>query len=344
MNRSRVCILHTGGTIGMHPSAEGWTPKPGYLAEQMSKVPSFQAEGIPDYDIVEIEPLLDSSGIGPSDWVRFAHEIRDRYDDYDGFVVLHGTDTMAYSASALAFMLENLDKTVILTGSQIPLCQPRNDAQSNLLGSLQLAARYRIPEVGLFFDSQLYRGCRAVKVKCDRFDAFASPNLPPLAVAGTRLEVQRDLIRWPDRVTRPRLTVHDNLSANVAVLRLFPGITGAVLHNLLQPPLEGLVLQAFGVGNGPTNNPDFVAALQEASDRGVTIVDCTQCLVGSVQLDDYASGSGIARTGAISGFDMTAEAALTKLMFLLGQEHDRERLEALMQEDLRGELTTDGSA
>lgn len=323
----------------MQPSEDGWTPRLGYLERQMADVPAFQADEIPEYEIVDLEPLLDSSEVRPADWVRIAHEIRERYDAYEGFVVLHGTDTMAYTASALGFMLENLEKTVILTGSQIPLCRPRNDAQSNLLASLLLAALYRVPEVALFFDSQLYRGCRCVKVKCDRFDAFDSPNLPPLAVAGTRLQINRDLIRWPDQVTRPRLVVHDRLNTNVGVLWLFPGITGAVVRNMLQPPLEGVVLLAFGVGNGPINDPDFVAALREASDRGVVIVDCTQCLVGSVQLDDYATGTGIAKAGAISGYDMTAEAALTKLMFLLAQGHPREKLEALMQQDLRGELT-----
>jgi L-asparaginase len=338
-DRRRVLILNTGGTLGMARGPLGWAPEPGRLAREMDAIPAFQSGEMPEYEVRELEPLLDSSEMGPPDWVRIARAVRDAYDPYEGFVVVHGTDTMAYSASALAFMLEGLEKTVIFTGSQVPLCQPRNDAQANLVGSLLLAAEYRIPEVALYFDARLFRGCRAVKVKCERFDAFDSPNLPPLAVAGSRIQVNRQLVRWPDRVRRSRLTVHEELDPNVGVLWLFPGITGAVLRNFLQPPLKGVVLRAFGVGNGPAHDPEFLGALEEAAARGVVVVDCTQCLTGSVSLDDYATGSALARAGVVSGYDMTVEAALTKLMHLFGRGHDPDEVREAVQHDLRGELT-----
>jgi L-asparaginase len=339
VERRRVLILHTGGTIGMVQGEEGWAPDRGQLERGMAAIPAFAAPEVPEYAITELDPLLDSSEMGPRDWVRIAREIRDAYDEFDGFVVVHGTDTMAYTASALAFMFEGLEKTVILTGSQIPLCRPRNDAQENLIGSLQLAADFRIPEVALYFDARLFRGCRTVKVNCDRFDAFDSPNLPPLAVAGPRFQINRPLIRWPDRVRRQRLVLHEELDPDVGVLWLFPGITGAVMRNFLEPPLKGAVLRAFGVGNGPAGNPEFIDALQTAADRGVVIVDCTQCLTGSVHLEDYASGSALSRAGVVSGHDMTVEAALTKLMHLFGRGHSPAEVRELIHEDLRGELT-----
>jgi L-asparaginase len=327
MSRKRcVFIVHSGGTIGMKPSGEGWIPEPGFLQELMSANPVFQAPGMPEYEIGELDPLLDSATMAPDDWARIARAIGDRYDDFDGFVLLHGTATMAYTASALAFMLEGLDKTVLVTGSQVPLCKPRNDAQDNLVSSLLLAADHHIPEVGLYFGSRLFRGCRATKVNSSGFHAFDSPNLPPLATAWVHIQLNRDLIRWPDP-DEPWL---------------FPGITGEIVRHFLQPPLKGVVLQAYGVGNGPVNDKEFVEALREADARGVVIVDCTQCLIGSVNIADYATGTGMARAGAISGYDMTPEAALTKLLYLFGQGYTTDEIKQLAQHDLRGELTEPG--
>lgn len=338
--RRRVYIVHAGGTIGMKSSGDGWVPAAGFLARQMAGNPVFQANGMPEYEIAEMDPLLDSAEMGPDDWVRIARAIARRHDEFDGFVVLHGTDTMAYTASALAFMLEGLSKTVLLTGSQLPLCRPRNDAQDNLVSSLMLAAEFRIPEVGLCFGSKVFRGCRAVKVNCDGFHAFDSPNLPPLADIGVQVRINRDLIRWPsDPSLPPRLELHERLDPSVGVLWLFPGITGAIVRNFLQPPLKGAVLRAYGVGNGPVNHREFTDALREASDRGVVIVDCTQCLIGSVVIGDYATGTGMERAGAISGHDMTPEAALTKLMYLFGRGYEPEEVKTLTQRNLRGELT-----
>jgi L-asparaginase len=337
--RRRVLVLHTGGTLGMRSSADGWVPAPGFLERQLAEHSVFRAEGMPEIVVRELEPLLDSAEMAPADWVRIGREIRDAYAAFDGFVVVHGTDTMAYTASALAFLFDGLTKTIILTGSQVPLCRPRTDALENLVTSLILAADYRIPEVGLYFGSRLFRGCRAVKVNCAGFDAFASPNLPALAETGTQIVVNYELVRQPAAEAPTSLTLQERLDPHVGVLWLFPGVTGAIVRNFLAPPLKGVVLQTFGVGNGPVNDPDFVAALSEAHERGVVLVDCTQCLSGAVAIDAYATGAGMARAGAVSGGDMTTEAALTKLMVLFGSGCASEEVRELVQRDLRGELS-----
>jgi L-asparaginase len=235
-------------------------------------------------------------------------------------------------------MLQGLSKPVILTGSQIPLCEVRNDARANLITALTIAANFSIPEVCLCFGNQLLRGCRSVKVSADDLDAFASPNLPALGDIGVDIRLHWDLL-LPPPPTGTALQVHELKQVNVGALPLWPGIPAEVVRNFLQPPLQGLILRAYGVGNGPTNNADFLAALQEATSRGVVIVDCTQCLRGSVQLGDYATGSALARAGVISGYDMTAEAALAKLSYLLSQDISVHEIKRLMQTDLRGELT-----
>ena len=341
--RKRVYIAYTGGTIGMTPTRDGYTPVRGSLQKQMADMPELRHPSMPSYRIHEYEPLLDSSNMTPAEWVKIARDIASVYDSYDGFVVLHGTDTMAYTTSALPFLLSGLAKPVIVTGSQIPLCEVRNDARENLITSLLIAASHDVPEVCLYFGGKLLRGCRATKVSADGFAAFDSPNVPPLGTVGVDIEINRDLVRKPPR--RAKLRVDELKRAPVvSALRLFPGISPELVRNILRPPLQGLVLETYGVGNGPDQDAAFIAALYEATSRGVVIVDCTQCLEGTVDLTDYAAGSALARAGVISGADMTAEAALTKLYYLFSRGFESERVEREMQRDLRGEMTQRANA
>ncbi|MBU0490283.1 MAG: asparaginase [Chloroflexi bacterium] len=333
----RVYIAYTGGTVGMERTADGYAPAPGYLAARLAALPELRDPAMPAYTIHEYEPLLDSSNMTPDEWLRIARDIATHYTDYDGFVVLHGTDTMAYTASALAFMLQGLAKPVVITGSQIPLCELRNDARENLITAILVAAEYPIPEVCLCFGSRLLRGCRATKVSAAGLDAFASPNYPPLGAVGVDIKIDWGLVR--SSAAGATLSVQALQTPAVGALRLFPGITAEVLRNILNPPLQGLVLEVYGVGNGPDRDPAFVAALQEATARGVVIVACTQCQEGEVRLGDYATGATLARAGVIGGADMTAEAALTKLFYLFSQGLGPAEVKREMSHDLRGELT-----
>jgi L-asparaginase len=337
--RKRVYIAYSGGTIGMRRTSGGYAPESGFLASQMAAMPELASERLPEYTLQEYDPLLDSSNTTPSDWWRIARDLAERYDVFDGFLVLHGTDTMAYTASALSFLLEGLDKPVVLTGSQIPLCEIRSDARDNLIASLLVAGLERIPEVCVYFGNRLLRGNRTVKVSADSLAAFDSPNCPPLGVAGIDIE-----LRWPAILPRPSVPfrLRQPGTPKVAALRLFPGIPAEVVRNVLQPPLDGLVLETYGVGNAPDRDPALLGALQEATARGVVIVNCTQCLRGTVDMGDYVTGARLAAAGVIGGRDMTAEAALTKLFYLLGLGFPCQEVKALMQANLRGELTPAG--
>ncbi len=322
----------------MRPTSEGYAPEPGFLAQQLARVPELSHPSLPSFDLVEYDPLLDSSNMRPRDWLRIAGDIAARAEGYDGSVVLHGTDTMAYTASALAFLLQGLGKPVVVTGSQIPLGEVRTDARDNLITSMMIAGSSRpLSEVVLCFGGRILRGCRATKVDADAFDAFASPNHPALGEAGVEVSIRWDLVRAAS--SRP-VTLPDDPRVDVAALRLFPGISAEVVRNIVLPPLQGLVLEAYGAGNAPDREPGLLSAIADAVEAGVVVVDCTQCLRGSVELDLYATGAALARIGVVGGSDMTAEAALAKLWYLLGSGHTPAAARALVAQDLCGELTS----
>jgi len=324
----------------MCETEEGYTPVPGTLEQRMDERPALHGADVPDYDVHEFEPLLDSSNMTPDDWLRIAEVIRRHHEAYDGFVVVHGTDTMAFTASALSFMLEPLDKPVVLTGSQLPLAATRTDAESNLLTSLVLLGQHadRLAGVHLFFGNRLYRGNRTTKVNADSFSAFGSPNFPPVGTAGIDLDIDWDRVPAPERPARsPSVTALGG--ATVSAFRLFPGLEADYLTNVLDPPVQGIVLECFGSGNAPSSNDRFLAALRRAADRGVVIVAVTQPLRGTADLDLYATGQALAEVGVVSGYDMTTEAALAKLYYLFEQGYESDEVRALVQQNLRGELT-----
>lgn len=328
-------VAYTGGTIGMRPTPRGNAPSPGYLEAQLRAMPELAHEDMPEIEVKESDPLLDSSNMTPADWTAIARDIAQRHDDYHAFVILHGTDTMAYTASALSFMLEGLRKTVILTGAQIPLYEVRSDARDNIITSLLVAASPPIPEVSIYFGRRLLRGNRARKVDASGLEAFDSPNFAPFGVAGTRLSVDRSRVRPPGR----RFRLQEIGDAHVAQMRVFPGISPVVVANFLRPPLQGLVMETYGVGNAPDRDAALLDAIAEATARGVVVVSCTQCLRGSVDLGAYATGSSLRRAGVIPGGDMTPEAALTKLSWLFSRALSPRDVARRMQRDLRGELT-----
>lgn len=353
VNLSHILMLYVGGTIGMKKNKEGvLRPARGYLAGRLAGLPQFHDPTQPllttplsrfgkriHYEIHEWHQLLDSSNMGMEDWIRIAEDIERNYNFYDAFIVLHGTDTMAYTASALSFMLENLSKPIILTGSQVPILEEPNDAVDNLLGALTIAGHYNIPEVCLYFNNKLMRGNRTSKVDASAFNAFNSSNFPNLVKAGSEIKVAWNLIRDPPSPTSS-LLVHKEMNPNVGVLKLFPGITQATIKNFLQEPLEGCVMETYGSGNAPDNRKDFLEVLKAATDRGLVIVNITQCGKGTVKDSTYSTGQALANAGVISGFDMTTEAALAKLSFLLSNKDlTKEQVRKQMKRNLRGELT-----
>ncbi|WP_100642293.1 asparaginase [Alteromonas facilis] len=333
--RKKIYIAYTGGTIGMRPSPRGYVPAPGFLTDTLAGMPEFNRPEMPEFHIHEYENLIDSSDMTPADWQQMADDIAANYDNYDGFIILHGTDTMAYTASALSFMFDGLSKPVIVTGSQIPLAELRSDGQENLLNALYIAANYPIPEVTLFFNNKLLRGNRARKVDANGFDAFDSPNYPILINAGIKIQV-----------TEHHRCVAENKSLSVkpiypqpiGLISLYPGISADVIQNILQQPVKALILLSYGVGNAPQSDA-ILAPLRFAREQQIVVVNCTQCARGKVDMSGYANGHVLNELGVVSGSDMTPEAALAKLHFLLSQGYDYDTIRELLQQDLCGELS-----
>lgn len=337
---SNVCILNTGGTIGMKPTRRGLQPEPGFLASQLALMPELHQPPMPSHTIIEYEPVVDSANMTPEHWERIARDIERHYASFDGFLVLHGTDTMAYTSSALAFLLQDLAKPVILTGSQLPLGHFRNDARENLKTALLLAGESRVPEVGLFFGEVLLRGCRATKSSATRLDAFESPNYPPLGTAETALEIFSGRLRPRPPAEKP-LRVDSIHASEIATFRLFPGMSAAVLRNVLMRPLKALILESYGVGNGPASDREFLSTIEAAHRDGIVLVNCTQCRHGCVSQTEYEVGRALADAGVISSRDMTIEATIAKLLYLFSRNLAAERVRELIPQNLVGELTPD---
>ncbi|XP_015273287.1 PREDICTED: 60 kDa lysophospholipase-like isoform X2 [Gekko japonicus] len=366
--RAWVLVLNTGGTIGMGGTecGRGLAPEANKLVKALKKMPMLHDEEYAKetklydscesadstlvlplskrkkriiYRILEYSPLLDSCNMTTEDWAKIAKDLETYYEQYDGFVILHGTDTMAYTAAALSFMCENVGKTIVLTGSQVPIYELRNDGRSNLLGALLIAGQFIIPEVCLYFHHKLYRGNRVTKVDAGSFDAFSSPNLPPLANAEVDIKIDWGII-WRANTTK-KFEVHTDMNRNVGLLRIFPGITAATVKAFLQPPMEGVVLETYGSGNAPNNRPDLLEVLRQATEeRNVVILNCTQCLRGSVALT-YETGQDLAHVGVISGGDMMPEASLAKLSYVLGKRQlNWKEKKKMLADNLRGEMSS----
>ena len=333
--KKRIYVAFTGGTIGMKASTQGYVPVKGHLISAINAIPDFHRSEMPDFTINEYSPLIDSANMEPSDWQRIADDIMANYDAYDGFVVLHGTDTMAYTSSALSFMFENLSKPIIVTGSQIPLSQLRSDGQVNLLNSLYIAANYPVCEVGLFFNNKLYRGNRSSKVYADGFDAFDSPNMPPLLEAAINIRLIAGIT---EELNHHQVTLKKITPQPIGVIHLYPGINSILIENILKQPVKALIIRSYGVGNAP-QNPKLLACLAKAHQQGIIIINSSQCLKGTVDMGGYATGSALSDCGVIGAKDMTLEATLTKLHYLLSQNLDVDDIRQLMQQSLRGELT-----
>ncbi len=332
--KKTILIINTGGTISSIKTQRGYEPSPGYVAKALAKIPAIVHQDMPSYVIKEYQPLLDSSNMTLNEWNRIALDIAEAYDHYDGFVVLHGTDTMAYTASALSFMLENLGKPVILTGSQIPLSEVRNDAVDNVITSLWICAHQPVNEVCVYFNQCLLRGNRTQKISTQQFKAFASPNYPPLATIGIDIVVHTHLVLpAPTKPFRLQI-IRPHFIAN---FRLFPGFASTVLAYMLTQPLQGLVLETYGTGNAQNNDPEFLRLLENASERGVLMINCTQCQQGAVEMSQYATGHTLKQAGLLNGHDMTSEAAHCKLLYLLSKYNDVMQIRTLIETSLCGE-------
>ena len=339
--RAKVLIIYTGGTIGMAEDPDSGALIPlnfEHLSRQIPELKKFDV----DLEVISFERPIDSSNMHPDTWVRLAETVRDNYHNHDGFVILHGTDTMAYTASALSFMLLELDKPVILTGSQLPINTIRTDGKENLVTAIEIAAakengRPLVPEVAIYFEFQLLRGNRTRKYNTEHFDAFQSPNYPQLAEAGIKIAYNKAHIR---QAGSGKLRLRTAIDPNVFILKLFPGIPVSLIKPLIEnPSLKGLVLETFGAGNAMTD-PEFIAVIEKLVKRGVPVLNITQCYGGSVMLGRYETSVDLKRIGVLGGGDISTEAAVTKMMILLGEGLSGEELKAALISNLAGEIST----
>lgn len=341
--KSALLLIYTGGTIGMKQDMKDLTLKPFDFSQILDEVPEIRKFAF-KIDSYSFEPPIDSSDVEPSLWQDLARLIKEKYEDYDGFIILHGTDTMSYSASALSFMLDGLTKPVIFTGSQLPIGVPRTDGKENLISAVEIASAKdeeghpAVPEVCVCFDSLLMRGNRSTKVNSEVFRAFQSPNFPPLAEAGINIRYNNEYIRKPNDWYQS-LTINTDLDTRVSILKIHPGITPEVVRNILcGKDTRAIIMETYGSGNAPTRDW-FLDIVKESSAMNKIIVNVTQCLAGTVNMNIYANGKALERAGVIDGYDSTTESALAKLFYLMGKSRDNEWVKAMMSRNLKGEIS-----
>lgn len=342
-DKSSILLIYTGGTIGMKEDPTVQALKPFDFSQILAEVPEL-AKFACRIDSYTFDPLIDSSDVEPSLWISLVGIIESQYDNYDGFVILHGTDTMAYSASVLSFLIEGLTKPVIFTGSQLPIGVPRTDGKENLISSVEIAAakdkdgHALVPEVCIYFDNILIRGNRATKINSDNFNAFRSENIPPLAEAGISIRYNNMIIRKPDSWTL-KPTFNKHLDTRVSILKMHPGITpDMVRHFLCSPETRAVIMETYGAGNAPSKEW-FLSIVREAAGMGKILLNVTQCMAGSVNMDIYATGKTLKETGVMNGFDSTTESALGKLFYLMGLFEDNLLVKSMLELDLRGEIS-----